>query len=128
MADLLPRTDEEILGPDPELLRERIRRYNELVADGSTIGEATRAAVRLAAERVPVGIVSSAYRVEIEPVLAASGLTELFSVVVSLDDVSRGKPDPEPYLTGAARLGIEPGRMLVFEDTEVGVAAAKAAL
>jgi beta-phosphoglucomutase len=126
-ARLAGHTDEEILGPDPGLIAERIRRYNELVADGSTIDAETRAAVRLAAERVPVGIVSSAYRAEIDPVLDASGLAEVFAAVVSLDDVERGKPDPEPYLTGAARLGIEPAQMLVFEDTEVGVTAAHAA-
>jgi beta-phosphoglucomutase len=65
---LAGHTDEEILGPDPQLIAERVRRYNEIVADGSTIGEETRAAVRRAAERVPVAVVSSAYRAEIEPV------------------------------------------------------------
>jgi HAD superfamily hydrolase (TIGR01509 family) len=120
-------TDEEILGPDPALIERRIERYNELVADGSTVDEAIRAAVRFAAERVPVGIVSSAYRAEIDPVLAASGLAEVFSAVVSLDDVTRGKPDPEPYLLAASRLGCGPQELLVFEDTAVGVAAAKTA-
>jgi len=120
-------TDEEILGPDRALIERRIERYNELVADGSTVGEAVREAVRFAAEQAPVGIVSSAYRAEIDPVLAASGLAEVFSVVVSLDDVSRGKPDPEPYLLAASRLGLGAGDLLVFEDTAVGVAAAKTA-
>ena len=124
---LAGHTDEEILGPDPALIAQRIERYNELVADGSTIDDEARAAVRFAAERLPVGIVSSAYRAEIEPVLAASGLTDAFSVVVTLDDVSRGKPDPEPYLLAAERLGLAPAELLVFEDTDVGVRAAKAA-
>jgi beta-phosphoglucomutase len=120
-------TDEEILGPDPALIRRRIERYNELVSDGSTVGEEVRAAVRFAAARVPVGVVSSAYRAEIDPVLAVTGLAEVFTIVVSLDDVTRGKPDPEPYLLAAERLGIRAGELLVFEDTAVGVAAAKAA-
>lgn len=124
---LAGHTDEEILGPDPALIERRIERYNELVADGSTIDDATRAAVRFAAERLPVAVVSSAYRAEIDPVLAASGLAEVFSTVVTLDDVSRGKPDPEPYLLAAARLGLDPAELLVFEDTDVGVAAARAA-
>jgi len=126
-ARLVGHTDEEILGPDPALIEERIRRYNELVADGSTIDGETRAAVRLAAEEVAVAVVSSAYRVEIEPVLRASGLLETFATVVSLDDVTRGKPDPQPYLLAAERLGIEPADLVVFEDTDVGVAAAKSA-
>ena len=120
-------TDEEILGPDPALIERRIERYNELVADGSTVDDDVRAAVRFASARMPVGVVSSAYRAEIDPVLRASGLAEVFSIVVSLDDVSRGKPDPEPYLLAAERLGLDPEQLLVFEDTAVGVAAAKAA-
>lgn len=124
---LAGHTDEEILGPDPDLIARRIQRYNELVADGSTIDDDTRAAVRFAAKRLPVAVVSSAYRAEIDPGLAASGLAEIFAVVVSLDDVSRGKPDPEPYVLAAERLGVSPHELLVFEDTDVGVAAAKAA-
>jgi beta-phosphoglucomutase len=126
-ARLAGHTDEEILGPDPALIERRIERYNELVVDGSTVDDEVRAAVRYAAARVPVAVVSSAYRAEIDPVLAASGLADVLSVVVSLDDVSRGKPDPEPYLLAAERLGLPPGELLVFEDTAVGVAAAKTA-
>jgi sugar-phosphatase len=47
--------------------------------------------------------------------------------LVTVDDVSRGKPDPEPYLAGAARLGFEPGRCVVLEDAPSGIAAARAA-
>lgn len=48
-------------------------------------------------------------------------------VVVTADDVSRGKPDPEPFVTGAARLGIAPGACVVFEDSPSGGRAARAA-
>jgi beta-phosphoglucomutase len=129
---LAGHTDEEMfirwLGKSSdELIRERVRRYNELVSDGSTVDEDVRAAVRWAAERMPVAVVSAALRDEIEPVLAASGLRDLFSVVLSQDDVTRGKPDPQPYLLAAERLGLPPEELLVFEDTDVGVASAKAA-
>jgi beta-phosphoglucomutase len=129
---LAGHTDEEMfkrwLGESSdELIRERVRRYNELVADGSTVHEEVRAAVRWAAERMPVAVVSAALRDEIEPVLRAAGILDLFSVVLSQDDVTRGKPDPLPYLLAAERLGVPPGELLVFEDTDVGVASAKAA-
>jgi beta-phosphoglucomutase len=129
---LAGHTDEEMfkrwLGESSDvLIRERVRRYNELVSDGSTVHEAVRAAVRWAAERFPVAVVSAALRDEIEPVLRAAGILELFSVVLSQDDVTRGKPDPQPYLLAAERLGVPPGELLVFEDTDVGVASAKAA-
>ena len=129
---LAGHTDEEMfvrwLGESSEeLIRERVRRYNTLVSDGSTVDEDVRDAVRWAAARMPVAVVSAALRDEIEPVLNASGLRNLFALVLSQDDVTRGKPDPQPYLLAAERLGLSPDELLVFEDTDVGVASAKAA-
>jgi beta-phosphoglucomutase len=116
--------------PDVEVvIAERIERYRRAVADGSSVPEAVRAAVRCAAERVPVGIVSGAMRAEIEPVVQAAGLDRVIRFVVAADDVTGGKPDPEGYLKGLALLGdgLAPADVLVFEDTEAGIAAAKAA-
>jgi sugar-phosphatase len=48
-------------------------------------------------------------------------------VLVSADDVTRGKPDPEGYLTAAAALGAAPGSCVVVEDSPAGVAAGRAA-
>jgi sugar-phosphatase len=48
-------------------------------------------------------------------------------VVVTADDVGRGKPDPEPFLTAAARLGVDPRRCVVFEDSNAGAIAARSA-
>jgi beta-phosphoglucomutase len=127
---LAGHTDEEMftrwLGrSDESLIAERVRRYNERVADGSTVDADVRAAVAFAKARMPVALVSAALIDEIAPVVAAAGLD--FDVVVSQDDVDRGKPDPEPYLRAAAKLGTQPTDLLVFEDTDVGVASAKAA-
>ena len=47
--------------------------------------------------------------------------------VVSAESVSRGKPDPQPYLAGAELLGVDPERVLVFEDAPAGGLAATAA-
>jgi sugar-phosphatase len=68
-------------------------------------------------------------RAEIEPVLRAAHLDGLVRFVVSADDVADGKPDPEGYLKGLALLGdgLAPAEVVVFEDTEAGVASAKAA-
>ncbi|HEY2777744.1 MAG TPA: HAD family phosphatase [Gaiellaceae bacterium] len=112
---------------DPELMEERIRRYQAIVADGSTVDGETRAAVRYAAERGPVGLVTSAYRSEVDPVLEVTGLRAAFTAVVSLDDVTNGKPHPEPYLRVAELLSVPPADLIVFEDTDAGVESAKAA-
>ena len=58
--------------------------------------------------------------------IAAAGLPTP-ALVVTADDVRTGKPDPEPYLLAAGRLGVEPGRCLVLEDAPAGLAAATAA-
>jgi sugar-phosphatase len=58
--------------------------------------------------------------------IAATGLL-VPSVVVTADDVPRGKPDPAPYLLGAQRLGVDPARCLVVEDAPSGLASARAA-
>jgi beta-phosphoglucomutase len=112
-----------------DVIAERIGRYRERVADGSSIPAPVRAAVRHAAERVPVAVVSGAARAEIEPVLAAAGLDDVLGTIVSADDIDAGKPDPEGYLLALALLDgdVRAQDVVVFEDTEAGVAAAKGA-
>jgi beta-phosphoglucomutase len=112
-----------------EVIARRIERYRELTADGSTIPQRVRAAVRFAAERVPVAVVSGAARAEIQPVLDASGLGDLMSAVVVAEDVPHGKPAPDGYLQALELLdgGLVAADVLVFEDTEAGIAAAKMA-
>jgi beta-phosphoglucomutase len=112
-----------------EVIERRIERYRELVADGSSVPEALREAVRYAAERVPVAIVSGAARIEIEPVIQAAGLAGLVRAIVAAEDVGNGKPHPAGYLRALELLdgGLDPSDVLVFEDTEAGIASAKAA-
>jgi beta-phosphoglucomutase len=112
-----------------EVIEERIRRYRTAVADGSSVPPELREAVRFAAERVPLAIVSGASRAEIEPVIAAAGIAECFSAIVPAEDVSRGKPHPDGYRRAHALIGqdIDAGDVLAMEDTEAGVASAKAA-
>jgi beta-phosphoglucomutase len=105
------------------LIHERIDRYVRL-ADGSTVPDATRRAVLHAARRGPVGIVSGAYRREIEPVLAGAGIAAAIGVIVAADDVARGKPHPEGYERMLHALDLAPDDVVAFEDTEAGVAAA----
>ena len=112
-----------------EVIERRIARYRELVADGSSVPDPVREAVRYAAERVPVAIVSGAAREEIEPVIGAAGLAASIRTIVGAEDVADGKPDPAGYLRALELLdgGVEASEVVVFEDTEAGIASAKAA-
>jgi len=59
--------------------------------------------------------------------LESAGCRLAVDVVISRDDVSRGKPDPEGFLAAGTRLGVPPAEALVFEDSRPGIAAARAA-
>ena len=111
------------------LLREKIARYKQIVVEEPTIGDDAAAFVRTVADRVPVAIASGAVREEVEHVLRLAGLLDRFAAIVTVDDVTHGKPDPEGYLLALERLGgdVAADEVLVFEDADAGVQAAKAA-
>ncbi|WP_121745959.1 HAD family hydrolase [Streptomyces sp. E2N166] len=70
-------------------------------------------------------VVTSATRRLAEARLGAVGI--LPKTLVAADDITRGKPDPEPYLLGARALGVDPAACVVFEDAPVGLQAGRAA-
>ena len=109
------------------VIGERETRYRAAAADGSTIHEHVREAVRFASEEVPLAICSGAARIEIEPVVEAAGLADCFRAIVTSNDVVHGKPDPEGYVKTLALLDADPAKAVVLEDTEAGIASARAA-
>jgi HAD superfamily hydrolase (TIGR01509 family) len=80
----------------------------------------------LHAAGVPCGLVSASVRQMVDAVLARVGASH-FAVTISGDDVSRNKPDPEPYLKAIVALGADANRCVVLEDSPNGVAAGLAA-
>lgn len=74
-----------------------------------------------------LAITSSAVRSSIEAILVRLGLRDAFGLIVDGSEVTHGKPDPEAYLVTARKLGVDPAACIVFEDSEVGVLAAKRA-
>jgi HAD superfamily hydrolase (TIGR01509 family) len=85
------------------------------------------AAVKRLAARWPLGLASSANRPVIDAVLAASGLAASFATTVSGDEVARGKPAPDIYLTAASKLNVAPETAAAVEDSSNGLRAASAA-
>lgn len=137
---LLGLSDHEIVerlaaehGEDSEAVRNQMlasRRdlYLKRTRASSPVSNDAQDLVRkLVAQGARVGIVTGAQRFEVEDVLVGCGLRDAFEVVICTEDVTAGKPDPEGYTTAAAMLGIDVGRCLVFEDSPVGVQAAKSA-
>ncbi|HVR44683.1 MAG TPA: HAD family phosphatase [Thermoanaerobaculia bacterium] len=84
--------------------------------------------VRALLERgLTLAVTSSAVRGSIEEILRRFELLDAFALIVDGSEVERPKPDPEPYLLTARKLGVSPAECLVFEDSTVGVASAKSA-
>ncbi len=100
--------------------------YTQLAARGMVaIGGAPAFVETLASQAVPRAVGTSASRRDAEAMLTEVGLRRHFEVIVTAEDVQWGKPNPEVYLKAAEGLGRPPKTCLVFEDSLVGVHAAR---
>jgi beta-phosphoglucomutase family hydrolase len=77
--------------------------------------------------RIPFAVVSGSTRESVTASLESLHLLDRFNTLVCAGDYKESKPNPEGFLLAAARLGVAPETCLVFEDTEMGIQAAKAA-
>ena len=101
--------------------------FERLVAKGDILLLPAARLLEWARGRKKLALVSSGNKDGVTALLWAMRWTDVFDVVISGDDVSRGKPDPEPYLAAAAALKIAPRNCLVLEDTEAGLTSGRAA-
>ncbi len=103
--------------------------YRRLVREGGleALAGARDWIERLAQDGWRQAIASSAPRENVDVVLAVLGLTPCFQAIVSAEDVTLGKPDPQVFLTAAARLGSAPAQSVVVEDAPAGIEAARRA-
>ena len=122
MADRLgvPGTPEEINAAIVERMLERYGQAPPLIPGAVE-------AVRRCAERWPLAVASSSNPELIEVVLDVAGLHDVIPVVVSSQEVARGKPAPDVYLEAARRLGVDPQLCAAVEDSHNGIRSAKAA-
>jgi len=84
-------------------------------------------AVRRIGERFTLALASSSARILIDQVLATAGLADAFQVTLSTEEVPRGKPYPDVYLTAAEKLGLAPAVCAAVEDSSNGLRSAAAA-
>lgn len=109
---------------DPESAHARIVELEEGDTDGVVALPGAHEAMRVGGDRAAV--VTSATQGLALARLTVAGLP-IPAALVSAEDITRGKPDPEPFLLGAQRLGVAPEDCLVVEDAPAGLAAAHAA-
>jgi HAD superfamily hydrolase (TIGR01509 family) len=77
--------------------------------------------------RYRLALTTSGRKFQQDQILAKFGLARFFEIIVTADDVSNGKPHPDPYLVTVEKLGELPGACLVIEDSDNGILSAKAA-
>jgi len=117
-----------------QLMQRKAHAYLESVKDHLVIFPGVREFVRAAAAAYPLAIASGALRHEIEVILEQAGLRKEFLHITSAEDVTRGKPDPQPFLQALNALNrqrreqaITAGSCLVIEDSIPGIRSAKTA-
>ncbi len=117
------------------LMLEKKARYAALAGGGLVIYPGVAAFVEQARGKYRLAVASGAFRAEIKDALDCAGIRSAFEVIVSAQDVKRGKPDPEAYQTALAQLNtrsasqppISPAECVVIEDSIHGVQSARAA-
>lgn len=102
--------------------------YQELaITETVVFPEMKKFLLQLREAGYPTAIASGSTRKVILDILEITGLTPYFDLVVSSEEVAKGKPAPDVFLEAANRLGVDPEACLVLEDTHFGVVAAKEA-
>jgi HAD superfamily hydrolase (TIGR01509 family) len=123
----------EVMLPDKSadaiavLRRERDTRYSELLRSDACVIRGVLEVVSALHSQYRMSVVTSSHREHFDIAHLTSGLPTMFETIVAREDYVNSKPNPEPYLTALARLGLPPDRCVAIEDSERGVAAAVAA-
>jgi HAD superfamily hydrolase (TIGR01509 family) len=123
--------DDDMLG---DLVNEKFLIFEELVRNRTTIIDGVTVFVKMLKDaKVPLAICSGALAADIELMLDGTEIKNLFDIIISADDVEKGKPDPEGFIKTLARLNenardqILPAQCVVIEDSHWGLEAAGAA-
>lgn len=77
--------------------------------------------------KLPIAVASGGYRDTITRTLDRLGIRDWFDAMVTAEDTPRHKPEPDVFLEAAKRLKVDPAKCVVFEDTDIGLEAARRA-
>lgn len=108
-------------------LQEFFDRYKKAIISADALPGADMFIRQAHGAGMKLAVVTSSKRDQVIAVLDFHGWSESFDLLVAEEDITKFKPDPEPYLTAAQKLNIDPDRCIVFEDAENGAIAGKAA-
>jgi len=112
--------------PVEDVARRKEALYFEIIPELKAVPEVLEH-IEVSHGQIPFAVVSGSTRDSVTASLTVLKLLDRFDTLVCAGDYQRSKPDPEPFLLAAERLGVAPEDCLVFEDTEMGIQAATAA-
>jgi beta-phosphoglucomutase family hydrolase len=112
--------------PVDEVMRRKEAMYYEILPQLKAVPEVLEH-IQRSYGKIPFAVVSGSTRDSVTRSLKTLGILDRFDTLVCAGDYTKSKPDPEPFLIAAERLGVKPEDCLVFEDTEMGIQAATAA-
>jgi beta-phosphoglucomutase family hydrolase len=112
--------------PVDEVMRRKEKMYYEILPKLKAVPEVLEH-IHMSHGKIPFAVVSGSTRDSVTRSLETLGILDKFETLVCAGDYTKSKPDPEPFLIAAERLGVKPEDCLVFEDTEMGIQAATAA-
>jgi HAD superfamily hydrolase (TIGR01509 family) len=135
MFEALGRDREEPMSADrvSALVALKAERMQALLQDGSVLFPGAVDFIRAAAAAVPIAFASGARRNEIDEIIDAAGVSDLFATIVAAGDTPESKPSPAPYRLAFERLRqhtgreLEPGRSVAIEDSLWGLESARGA-
>jgi HAD superfamily hydrolase (TIGR01509 family) len=115
---------------DDDLIQSMLDEANEQFNASLHLAQPVEHVIELAREfhgRLPMAVVTGGYRDVIIPTLDGVEITSLFDAIVTADDVTHSKPAPDVYRTAMERLGVDPAACVAYEDSDIGIASARAA-
>lgn len=127
---LVPFVRAAIPDADDALTEQLLQEGNALFLEALHLLEPIEHVVEIAREqhgRLPMAVVTGGFRDVVVPSLDTVGITGLFDCIVTADDVTDSKPAPDLYLRAMELLGVGPDEVAVYEDSEIGMASARAA-
>jgi len=112
---------------DPALIAKRKSHHYTTMAKDVEINTPLIKLLISSRPQLKTALVTTASSVNARSIIDFHGLTSLFDIIITGDDVTRHKPNPEAYLMAAKRLNVPTEECLAFEDSDIGISSAQAA-
>lgn len=110
-----------------KLRKEKTKLYHEKLEKELQAYDGTEKTLSGLSKKYPLCLVSNSFKHDVDKIMSLTGLSKHFKFMITIEDLTKGTPDPEGFLLASKKLGIMPNECVVVEDAAKGLAAAKSA-